>query len=645
MDFQELLNHADYNAAEANYKGSVTKYSSVLPPPKKIAKSNVQSENIKRFLEKKKAEEAAKVAEARKEREKLLALRAQNSKNNKKAKIMASRTKDNDFSKIKLTEDEIEAKKRREEVLRKSLNDKVERMKARIEMEEKEKLMPKKRKRKSKNSEHVENLIQDELQNGDEELHFNPKDNDSHRPMKDRDGYRPTKDSDRNRSENYKFHKPKPPPPPPSMSFTELLKIAEKRQVDPIEIVVKKKEEQKLMTKKERKLMEEELARQKRKQERLQRENTKSKELPKHDSSQNITLSKKNSMEKEENRKPVVIHVGKDVSKSDQDAKFKIPKSSSTNKVVPAKPKDISSSVNLKSSSHSNSIGKPIKSSAVNEQKKVNKSRDEAGISPKDVEIKKKVVVPKKNVLKINSIQVPPNKQTDVGPKLDEEALKAKIEEQVREKLQREMEEKFAARFALLENKISQKMPDPPPTPTPPPPPKQVKKVPAAESNNSKKVVEKSSGIYKKDLEKMIAIRKQAMAQTNLKPKLPEKKPFHTNPYLDPPRRLLEPQRPPRPPLKRRIESDDDDEEDDMSDFIDDGPSQNDEDYSKYIKEIFGYDRDRYADDDEDDIVESSFAEQMKEEVRSAKLGYLEDLEEEKLELERMKKKKKKLKK
>lgn len=43
--------------------------------------------------------------------------------------------------------------------------------------------------------------------------------------------------------------------------------------------------------------------------------------------------------------------------------------------------------------------------------------------------------------------------------------------------------------------------------------------------------------------------------------------------------------------MKRRIESDDDeDDDDDMSDFIDDGPSQNDENYSKYIKEIFGYD-------------------------------------------------------
>ena len=38
-----------------------------------------------------------------------------------------------------------------------------------------------------------------------------------------------------------------------------------------------------------------------------------------------------------------------------------------------------------------------------------------------------------------------------------------------------------------------------------------------------------------------------------------------------------------------RIESD---EEDDLSDFIDDGPEE-EEDYSKHIREIFGYDKRR----------------------------------------------------
>lgn len=59
-----------------------------------------------------------------------------------------------------------------------------------------------------------------------------------------------------------------------------------------------------------------------------------------------------------------------------------------------------------------------------------------------------------------------------------------------------------------------------------------------------------------------------------------------------------------------------------MDDFIDDGPEEM-EDYSKYIKDIFGYDKSKYRGLDEDDIdnMESTFAQQMREDIRSTKLG------------------------
>lgn len=65
-----------------------------------------------------------------------------------------------------------------------------------------------------------------------------------------------------------------------------------------------------------------------------------------------------------------------------------------------------------------------------------------------------------------------------------------------------------------------------------------------------------------------------------------------------------------------------------MTDFIDDGPEDN-EDYSKHISEIFGYDKNKYKNiDDEDDTgMESNFAQQLKEEYISSKIGiylYLE---------------------
>lgn len=58
-----------------------------------------------------------------------------------------------------------------------------------------------------------------------------------------------------------------------------------------------------------------------------------------------------------------------------------------------------------------------------------------------------------------------------------------------------------------------------------------------------------------------------------------------------------------------------------MDDFIDDGPEEG-QNYSKYISEIFGYDKKRYRDEDFDDReMESTFAQQMREEYISKKIG------------------------
>lgn len=78
--------------------------------------------------------------------------------------------------------------------------------------------------------------------------------------------------------------------------------------------------------------------------------------------------------------------------------------------------------------------------------------------------------------------------------------------------------------------------------------------------------------------------------------------------------------------MKRRI-IDDEEYDSEMDDFIDDGPEDM-QDYSSYIKDIFGYDKSKYRDvDEDDDNMESSFAQQMREDVRSTKLGLMEDLE------------------
>lgn len=90
------------------------------------------------------------------------------------------------------------------------------------------------------------------------------------------------------------------------------------------------------------------------------------------------------------------------------------------------------------------------------------------------------------------------------------------------------------------------------------------------------------------------------------------------------------------------MESDEEEEDSELDDFIDDGPEEC-EDYSKHIQDIFGYNRNRYTpkkvftknsgmtitsfyryrieSDDDDECMESNFAQQMKEERISTKIG------------------------
>ncbi|KDR23790.1 protein SPT2 homolog [Zootermopsis nevadensis] len=94
----------------------------------------------------------------------------------------------------------------------------------------------------------------------------------------------------------------------------------------------------------------------------------------------------------------------------------------------------------------------------------------------------------------------------------------------------------------------------------------------------------------------------------------------------------------PKLPPKRRIE-DSDEYDSELDDFIDDGPTET-EDYSKHIKEIFGYDKSRYRDVDDDECMVSSFSQQLKEEYVSTKMGILEDLEDMEMEKRELARKK-----
>lgn len=155
MDYKKLIELAKSKAEDASnvVKKSTSKQSSG-PDPKAI-------EN---FLINKRLNEIRREEEKRAQMEKLLYLRGQNSKSNKKAKLMASRTKDNDYSKIKLTERDIENKERIDAELRKKgIDDKLGRMKQRIELEENDEDGLNRVKRKKVVKDHHHNHQKEEL--------------------------------------------------------------------------------------------------------------------------------------------------------------------------------------------------------------------------------------------------------------------------------------------------------------------------------------------------------------------------------------------------------------------------------------------------------------------------------------------------
>uniref|UniRef100_A0A182NAE1 Protein SPT2 homolog n=1 Tax=Anopheles dirus TaxID=7168 RepID=A0A182NAE1_9DIPT len=92
---------------------------------------------------------------------------------------------------------------------------------------------------------------------------------------------------------------------------------------------------------------------------------------------------------------------------------------------------------------------------------------------------------------------------------------------------------------------------------------------------------------------------------------------------------------------RRVIDSDSEEYDSEMDDFIDDEDTG--EDYSSAIKAIFGYDKSRYRNDQYDDHddynMESSYAQQMREEYISKKIGIMEDLEDMRMEEEEKRRK------
>uniref|UniRef100_A0A8C3STN8 SPT2 homolog N-terminal domain-containing protein n=1 Tax=Chelydra serpentina TaxID=8475 RepID=A0A8C3STN8_CHESE len=198
MDFRDIL----MVASEQQGLSAVSKrYSLAVGPPKKDPKiKGVQSAAVQAFLRRKEEESRGKELEAKRKKEELLAKRIE-LKHDRKARAMASRTKDNFYG----------------------YNG--------IPTEEK----PKKR----QNCENIDRCTDAEYMTEDEAEQFEYSQTESeHEPEEYEE--KPSKAA----------VKPKAPPKsvPTPMNFVDLLRLAEKKQYEPVEIKVVKKTEERPRT-------------------------------------------------------------------------------------------------------------------------------------------------------------------------------------------------------------------------------------------------------------------------------------------------------------------------------------------------------------------------------------------------------------
>ncbi|XP_043577751.1 protein SPT2 homolog isoform X2 [Bombus pyrosoma] len=377
-----------------------------------------------------------------------------------------------------------------------------------------------------------------------------------------------TKDDKKEKDEKSKA-KRKPMPPP--IDFTELLKIAEKKQHEPIIIEAKPKsdEPERLLTKKQMKEYAKEKEWRERKEQRNKLGNMNNKEgivttsnkLNKTQDCRN-NASSSNKISKVSEKLTTLSSISnKTLSKvtglqSSTSKKGGIEKSN-LNKVTPNKP-------NISKTSERDILSE--------ERKRLETER-------KKLEEMRQAIEEEKKKLRLSKTQIEDTK----NPKIEKSVSKMKVEKQELSK----NTYKESPAISVAKCRIPQTMND------------KIKQFPPADMKSIKS-------------KQMLHLKEQRKSLVN---------------------------------HKRRIRDEDDEEEYDseLEDFIDDEVEEENEDYSKYISEIFGYDKNKYkyVDNDDDAAMESSFAQQLKEEYVSTKIGIMEDLED--MRMEALEKKRKAL--
>ncbi|XP_078037811.1 protein SPT2 homolog [Augochlora pura] len=570
MDFGTLLSVAQKNE---NAKQSGACYQTKFAPPKKPTKqARALSDNIKKFLARKEEEEKRKVQEEKKKKENLLALRDHKAQSriNKHLKVCKAANKsaiedaiDNENTAVTMAgpsqpdEDDygyvsqeasafynqlmnkynnappqkpVFSESRKRTV--KDIASTKDRVKQALKQQEEEEALGHRRKRKSaKDTETEPEEKVEKIEKIDKYLH----------PLEEK-------------KEKDEKSKPKKRPMPPPMDFNELLKIAEKKQHEPIVIEVKTKveEPERLMTKKQMK------------------EFAKEKEW----------------REKKEQRSKQGYSSNKEGT------------TATTNKL--SKPQESTSVVK-----QSNKIPKVTESSILS--KALTKTSNQAQPT-----VLKKTVENKSNINKANNSKV---SERDM---LLEERKKLELEKRKLEEMRQAIEEE-KKKLKLSKSKTEEVKNVKPDKLTTKP------KVPDKQLPSTSMKQRETVNVVKPRATQVLNDKIKQFPPTDLRPIRPKQ----SIPSRDHKRGLVV--------HKRRIQDDDEEEEYDseLDDFIDDEVEEHTEDYSKYISQIFGYDKNKYRDtkyEEEDGAMESSFAQQLKEEYVSTKIGIMEDLEDMRME-------------
>lgn len=594
MDFGTLLSVAQKNE---NSKQPIACYQTKFAPPKKPSKqAKTLSENIKKFLARKGEEERQKALEEKRKRENLLALRDHKAQSriNKHLKVCKAANKsvladaiDNENTAVTMAgpsqpdEDDYGYVSQEASAFYNQLMSKYNSTPS-------QKPFPSdNRKRTIKDIASTKDRVKQALkqQEVEEALGHRRKRKLSTKEAEVETDTKIEKDDSEDKKEKEEKPKPKKKPMPPPIDFSELLKIAEKKQHEPIVIEVKPKNEEpeRLLTKKQMKEYAKEKEWRERKEQRNKVNNTNNKDGI-------STVSNKSSKTQESQVN--------DINKT--------------------------SKVSEKPTSTSSTLSKTCLKPTTGTQPPVKKVVEKPVQKPIEKSVQKPIEKPVQNKPTVNKSSAVSKSEKDI---LLEERRKLEMEKKKLEEMRQAIEEqkkKLKLSKSKIEDIKNMKSEKP------------VSKVKVPEKQDSLKNIPKqapTASITKCRMPQMMNDKIKQFPPADLKPI----KPKHLPPSREHKKLIAA--------HKRRIQDEDDEEEYDseLEDFIDDEVEDGTEDYSKYISEIFGYDKNKYkcVDNDDDAAMESSFAQQLKEEYVSTKIGIMEDLED--MRMEALEKKRKAL--